>query len=127
MEFGNSTDSRIMQQSTATARAWAVNKVADTKGNYFTVSYANSSSQTYPTRIDYTGNAAAGLTPYNSVRFVYQSQPDSVPTFLGGSTMQTTVRLINLQVFNEQSLVSDYRLAYAQGHCQNKLQSADIG
>ena len=104
MEFGNSADSRIMQQSTTTARAWAVNKVADTKGNYFTVSYANSSSQTYPTRIDYTGNAAAGLVPYNSVRFVYQTRPDDVPAFLGGASMRTTMRLTNLQIYAEESL-----------------------
>jgi len=115
-----------MAQRTWAARAWAVNKVSDTKGNYFTVSYADSSSQTYRTRIDYTGNTAAGLTPYNSVRFVYQSRPDSVPTFLGGATMQTTVRLTNLQVFNEQSLVSDYQLAYAQGHCQNNCKAPPL-
>jgi hypothetical protein len=72
MEFGNSTDSRLLASEGTTARAWAVNKVSDTKGNYFTVSYHNSASQTYPVRIDYTGNAATGLTPYNSVRFLYQ-------------------------------------------------------
>src|SRR5262245_60594798 len=41
MEFGNTADSRVMAQGYITARAWSVNKVSDTKGNYFTVTYVN--------------------------------------------------------------------------------------
>ena len=75
MQFGNTTDSRILAQGKTTARDWALNKVSDTKGNYFTVTYVNDTTngQAYPTRIDYTGNAAAGLAAYNSVRFVYDT------------------------------------------------------
>jgi len=37
MEFGNTTDSRILAQGKTTARSWAVNKISDTKGNFLTV------------------------------------------------------------------------------------------
>ena len=76
MQFGNTTDSRILAQGKTTARDWALNKVSDTKGNYFTVTYVNDTvyGQAYPTQIDYTGNAAAGLAAYNSVRFVYDGR-----------------------------------------------------
>jgi hypothetical protein len=41
MEFGNTADSQVLAQGTTTARDWVVNKVSDTAGNYFTVTYGN--------------------------------------------------------------------------------------
>jgi hypothetical protein len=68
MEFGRTADSLILAQGKPTARVWAVDKVSDTKSNYFTVTYTNDAAngQAYPTRIDYTGNTAAGVATYNS-------------------------------------------------------------
>src|SRR5262249_16682575 len=53
LQFGNTTDSRILAQGKTTARSWGVNKVADTKGNYFAVTYVNDTvnGQAYPSRI----------------------------------------------------------------------------
>lgn len=50
---------------------WLVSKVTDTKGNYFTVTYRGEAETNdfYPHRVEYTGNAAAGLTPYASINF----------------------------------------------------------
>jgi hypothetical protein len=128
LELGNSTDSRHLVFGGATARSWAVNKVADTKGNFFTVTYVNDTAggQAYPSRIDYTGNAAAGLAPYNSVRFVYQTRPDRVPAWLGGGSMGTTVRLANLQLYAGANLVTDYRLSYAQGASTKRSQLTSL-
>jgi hypothetical protein len=117
MEFGNSADSRILAQGKTTARSWTLNKVSDTKGNYFTVTYTNDTvnGQAYPTRIDYTGNSTAGLAPYNSVRFVYGSaRPDVTPRYQAGSLQKVTVRLTNVQTFSANAMVADYRLAYEQ-------------
>src|SRR5580658_4596343 len=41
MQFGNTANSQILAQGKTTARSWAVNQVSDTKGNYFTVTYTN--------------------------------------------------------------------------------------
>ena len=119
MEFGNTSDSQILAQGKPTARSWAVNKVSDTKGNYYTVTYANNPTndpreigQAYPARIDYTGNAGASLQPYNSVRFVYALRPDITPAYQAGSLVQTTARLTNVQTFAGSNLVMNYQLAY---------------
>jgi hypothetical protein len=78
VEFGNTTDSRILATGTSTARSWAANKISDTKGNYLTFTYTNDTTngQAYPTRIDYTGNAGASIAPYNSVQFEYETRAD---------------------------------------------------
>jgi hypothetical protein len=129
MQFGNTTDSRILAQGKTTARDWALNKVSDTKGNYFTVTYTNDTTngQAYPTRIDYTGNASAGLAAYNSVRFVYDStRPDVVPAYHAGSLRKTTVRLANVQTYAGANMVADYRLAYAQGSATGRSQLTSV-
>ncbi len=115
MQFGNTTDSQVLVQGQTTARSWAVNKVSDTKGNYFTVTYTVDApnGQAYPARIDYTGNAGAGLQPYNSVQFVYATRPDVTALYHAGSLIETTQRLTDVKTYAGSSLVADYQLAYS--------------
>lgn len=117
-EYGNSVDSRIEAQGKTAARRWAVNKVYDRVGNYYTVSYVedNANGQYYPSRIDYTGNTAAALAPYASVRFSYEVRPDQIPIYQAGSVVKSTVRLTKIQTYtavaNVDALVREYRLTY---------------
>ncbi|MEI9988947.1 MAG: FG-GAP-like repeat-containing protein [Rhizomicrobium sp.] len=118
LEFGNTTDSKILAVGKATVRAWAVDKIADTKGNYLTVTYTNDTTygQYYPTRIDYTGNAGAGLSPYNSIQFTYNTtRADVAPTYQAGSLIETTVLLTHVKTYQGANLVYDYQLAYRAG------------
>jgi hypothetical protein len=129
LQFGNTTDSRILAQGKTTARSWGVNKVSDTKGNYFTVTYVNDTvnGQAYPSRLDYTGNDAASLAPYNSVQFVYDtSRTDVLPIYHAGSLIKTTVRLTRVQTYSGSSLVGDYRLAYQQGSATGRSQLVSV-
>ena len=120
LQFGNTTDSRVLAQGKTSARSWGVNKVSDTKGNYFTVTYntsdAAANGQVYPSRIDYTANDASSLVAYNSVRFVYETgRPDIAPVYQAGSLTKTTLRLAKVQTYAGANLVGEYRLAYEQG------------
>jgi RHS repeat-associated protein len=118
LQLGNSTDSRPLAVGTTTVRAWTVNRITDTKGNYLTVTYTNdqTNGQTYPSRVDYTGNTAAGLATYNSVQFMYNtSRPDVTPTYQAGSLMKTTVLLTHIKTFAGANLVTDYQLGYRLG------------
>src|ERR1700682_2580295 len=118
LQFGNTADSRILAQGKTTARSWGVNKVSDTKGNYFTVTYVNDTTngQAYPSQINYTANDGAGLVPYNSVRFVYATRPDITPIYHAGSLLQTTKRLTNVQTYAGSTFVADYRLRSPHDH-----------
>ena len=120
MQFGNTSDSRIQLSGTnLTARNWALNKVSDTKGNYFTVTYNNdiANGQAYPQEIDYTGNAAAGVAPYNSVQFFYNSRPstDIVKAYQAGYQINTTMLLTEIKTFSGSNVVADYKLTYRTG------------
>ena len=132
IEFGNTADSAIEAQGKTDIRAWAVNKIADTKGNYLTVSYTedNTNGDYRPDRIDYTGNAGAGLTPYNSVRFVYQTRTDITPMYQAGSVSKTMMRLANVQTWAKvgtaDTLIKDYRFTYQSGISTNRSYLANL-
>lgn len=118
MEFGNTTDSRFLAVGSSTARSWGVNKISDSKGNYLTVTYTNDTTngQAYPTRIDYTGNSAASVAPYNSVRFSYNTtRADVTPTYQAGSLQKITVLLTDVKTYQGANQVFDYKLAYRAG------------
>jgi hypothetical protein len=125
MQFGNTTDSRVLAYGTPTARLWAVNQVTDTKSNYLTVAYYQDqtySPQYFPTRIDYGGNLASGTAPSASVIFVYETRPDIVPVFVAGSLIRPTTRLTHIQTYAGVALVRDNQLTYAQsGASQRSL------
>jgi len=114
MEYGNTPDSRISVQG-ANTLFWLVNKISDTKGNYFTFSYFKDSisGEYYPTRIDYTGNTSAGLIPYASVQFTYELRPDSGARYLNGIAISANKhRLKSIKSFYGTTLVRAYYLTY---------------
>ena len=63
--------------STTVNWVWTLQRVQDQHGNYMTYAYETSSTGEYfPTQILYTGNAAAGLVPYDAVDFIYEARND---------------------------------------------------
>ncbi len=121
LQLGNTTDSKVLAVGKSVARAWLLNKRTDVKGNYFTVTYNNDTTngQAYPQRIDYTGNATTTpvLSTHNSVQFVYAAsdRPDVVPIYKAGSLLQLTKLLTHIETFNGSTMVLDYRLGYEHG------------
>ncbi|MDR5728113.1 MAG: FG-GAP-like repeat-containing protein [Terriglobia bacterium] len=117
LQVGNTADSAIQAVGKTTNREWLVNQVTDTKGNYYKVTYTDdqTNGQAYPTRIDYTGNATAGLATYNSVQFTYAARADIVPAYQAGSLQQMTVVLTDIKTYAGAMLVTDYKLAYRAG------------
>jgi RHS repeat-associated protein len=115
LEFGNSSDSRVLAVGKTTVRTWTVNKASDRKGNYYTVTYTTDASngQFYPTRIDYTGNAAASLLPYNSVQFGYTNDAAGIRSYQAGSLQRTTVLLSSISTYQGANLVLRYNLGYS--------------
>lgn len=116
LEYGNTSDSRIEAPGSATARVWAANKVSDRNGNYYGLSYLDNptTGEYILNRIDYSGNAATGLLPYNSVRFGYDNVRSDVALYsVDSALIQRNSRLISVKTYTGESMVMDYRLAYS--------------
>lgn len=79
IEFGKTMDSKDIINANDTPKFWKINKVTYPDGNYIVYKYKNTeviNGQTIPveSRIDsikFTGNQAAGIAPYNSIKFQY--------------------------------------------------------
>ncbi|MCF3945757.1 FG-GAP-like repeat-containing protein [Acidiphilium iwatense] len=118
MEFGNTPDSRVMLAGIASVRTWLVDRIADTTGNYLTVSYnvnpggISGNSEVEPSQILYTGNSNTGLQPYNKVTFSYATRPDITPLYTGGALSEMTQRLTDIETWAGSTPVSNYELTY---------------
>ncbi|MBP6942300.1 MAG: VCBS repeat-containing protein, partial [Syntrophorhabdaceae bacterium] len=92
--------------------AWRLDKVIDTNGNYMTVSYTKDQGEIYPYRIDYTCNAAAGLSATNSVKFYLEPRTDVPVMFTTSYQVKTAKRLKTIEVKSGGARVRAYRLTY---------------
>lgn len=119
-------NTRILQpSSTEPGLFWMLTRATDTSGNYFTVTYQgnNDYNEIYPTRIDYTGNSAAGLQPYASVRLSYVDRPDTAYTYLYGHVVRHLKCVSTIGIYYGDSMVRSYRMGYTVNNYHNLLTS----
>ena len=119
-------NTRILQpSSTEPGLFWMLTRATDTSGNYFTVTYQgnNEYNEIYPTRIDYTGNSAAGLQPYASVRLSYVDRPDTAYTYLCGHVVRHLKCVSTIGIYYGDSMVRSYRMGYTVNNYHNLLTS----
>ncbi len=106
-EYGNTADSSFEPGSHPEVLSWAVNRISDTAGNYMDFTYVETSAGPQISRIDYTGNAAASLNPYNSVEFTYTTRPDPSLNFFMGVQMDQTTRLSKITMKHNEVYMHD--------------------
>ncbi len=98
MEFGNTPDSRFPDEAGGTVIFWRLNKVQTPDGNYIGYSYINDARDPRIDEIHYTGNAAAGLAPYNKLKFTYKTRSDSSHVYEGGALIRRKFLLDQITV-----------------------------
>lgn len=119
-------NTRLLQASSAEPGLfWMLTRASDTSGNYFTVAYGgdNRYNEIYPTRIDYTGNATAGLQPYASVRLSYEDRPDTAYTYLHGHIVRHLKSVSSIGLYYGETKVREYRMGYTMGSRHKLLTS----
>ena len=127
MEYGNTNDSLInppLANGTTQPDAicWLLNKVSDSVGNFMTVTYFEDTTtgENYPEKIEYTGNTAESLTPYNSVEFEYEVRTDVSTRYIGGKEINATQRLEKIVSKSNGADVREYRLNYELSSVTNR-------
>lgn len=128
LEYGNTPDSKIEAQGQSAVRVWALNRLADKAGNYFTVSYVEDAGhgEYYPGRIDYSGNVQTGSAPSHSVQFSYVTRPDAVALYLAGATIKTTKLLGSITTYAGSAPARTYTLSYTTGAASGRSRLSSI-
>jgi len=94
-EYGTSVNSVLKSEISGTENigiSWMISKITDPLGNYIKFYYKIAGkNEILIDRIVYTGNDAAGLTPYGEIRFTYSTRQDRNTTFVSGTQVEQTV------------------------------------
>jgi RHS repeat-associated protein len=115
-EYGNSTDSRIVANSTA--HTWLLSAERDRAGNRSSVVWINDTATgSYrPDEINYATNVAAGVSvaPYQ-VKFVYEAaqRPDVLYGYARASVRNESKRLDRIDIKYQAALTRRFELTYS--------------
>ena len=116
--YGATDNARIMtHENSDTVHRWALNKVEDPNGNYYTIEYLRDpdSAAYYPQTITYTFNDAAPLGAYRTVHFAWEARPDVRTSYAEGTRQTTALRLASVESRVDGALHSRHELSYALG------------
>ncbi|MCP4162408.1 MAG: hypothetical protein GY760_20245, partial [Deltaproteobacteria bacterium] len=113
--FGNSDKSRIeaIAVGRSAPRVWALNKVIDVHGNYYTIEYDEDTKNGdyYPIKIVYTMNDNGNLQEFREVVFTYEGRDDHWITY-NPSQNDMDKRLQWITVNVGGNLLRKYELKY---------------
>lgn len=130
IEYGNTDDSRVLVGTTTKIIHWRVNKITDLNGNYVKYIYKNFQGETVIDQIEYTGNSATGLLPYNTLKFSYTVRKDKNILYIAGEPMHQSLLLSNIELKNEGDLVRRYDFKYnfkTYSHLTEVIESTGTG
>ena len=116
--YGATDNARIMTHESAdVVHRWALNKVEDPNGNYYTIEYLHDdgSAAYYVQTITYTFNDAAPLGAYRTVHFAWEARPDVRTSYAEATRQTTALRLASVESRVDGALHSRHELSYALG------------
>lgn len=122
MEYGNSTDSRFLNHDNTKVLYWRLNKIIYKDGNYIEYKYQIVNNESLISEINYTGNAAAGLLPYNKVKFNFLQRLEKTTTYSVNTAVKSGYLLDNIVITAENNQVfKTYYLKYGHDNITSYL------
>lgn len=117
MEYGTDYSSKLLTDNWNSAMFWLLKRVTDKSGNFYEYTYSiNQTDRNFAlTEINYTGNANAGLQPYNKIEFTYSvlSNWQNRKVFEGGSSIISPFLLDQIHIKNDVgTTVKSYQCGY---------------
>jgi RHS repeat-associated protein len=122
-EYGNTSDSRMAAQGSRRTLTWAVNKISDRSGNYILFEYYNDANNgDYRiSKISYTGNSNAPVTPPTAINFHYINRPDNNTSWIAGSVVKDNAVLDYVEVDQNSVMINKYVFSYNQNYYKTRL------
>lgn len=110
VEYGNSSDSKVVPGGLQAPYMWLINKVTDPNGNFMTFTYKQRYGEASIEKIEYTGNGSS--TASNSILFFYDSKSDSKTNYISGRYIENGLLLRKIKVVTEGVVVRTYDFDY---------------
>ncbi|WP_194868931.1 FG-GAP-like repeat-containing protein, partial [Pseudoalteromonas sp. PPB1] len=122
----SSTSDALINSKQGKAFTWALKRVQDASGNYYTYHYTkvSGSLEYYPTAVKYSGYGTGGTR--NEIRFTWEDRVDkNKVSYLKGNKVGLTKRLKQIDSYYSGNLLRKYKLTYryiGTGVTQSALQ-----
>ena len=113
LEYGKTNDAKLIASNGAVL-FWNLNKMYDQYGNYVTYTYRKVNNELVIDEIKYTGNNNTNLSPYNSIKFLYEEKSDKNTFYISGEAIDFHLLLKRVEVKAEGQLVNTYNLRYGK-------------
>ena len=110
IEYGNSTDSKLLNPNNNKAAMWMINKISDYNRNYMTYHYHTTTNSCRIDYIEYTG--CGNVQPIYKVSFNYINREDTEYSYLYDQKIVSDVLLDNISVEYQDSEVYKYTFTY---------------
>ncbi|MEO1625339.1 MAG: FG-GAP-like repeat-containing protein, partial [Bacteroidota bacterium] len=125
MEYGNSSDSRFLNQNGNEVLIWRLNRIWYRDGNYIQFVWTSTDRDNRISEIRYTGNTITGQSPYNLIRFHYKVRRDQNAIYEAGSNLESRYLLDRIEVTAENSTVKNYELYYSFDNYRSLLNTVN--
>jgi RHS repeat-associated protein len=124
MQYGNTVDSKQTNASGTKNASWRLNKIIYNDGNFIEFTYLNVAGDLdiRIDHIDYTGNTASGIAPFNQIKFNYLVRSDVNSTYEAG--MQVLSKYLLDKIFittGGSTVVKSYRFKYGTNNINSFL------
>ncbi|WP_345028684.1 FG-GAP-like repeat-containing protein [Ravibacter arvi] len=126
MEYGSVANARFATEDGSAVLLWMLNRMIYPNGNYIDYVYDDGGRDPRILKILYTGNAEAGLVPYNEVRFTYLPKKegafsDERTSYIAGSAVKSKWLLSAIEVYAEAMAVRSYQFEYGHDEANSYL------
>lgn len=110
IEYGNSTDSKLLNPYNNHAAMWMINKISDYNGNYMIYHYHTTTNSCRIDYIEYTG--CSNVQPMYKVRFNYIEREDKEYCYLYDQKIVLDVLLSSISIEYNNNEVYKYTFTY---------------
>lgn len=123
-EFGHTVDSKLLTDDLNHVMIWYLNKIQDVNGNFIEFIYEYSNRELRISQINYTGNSALGLAPYNKIKFEYVTgRMDANTIYEAGYSIKSNSLLKDISIYGEGNIAfKKYSFEYAHDNLYSYLQ-----
>lgn len=125
-EYGNTVDSKILDNAGNTSMIWRLNKVTDPNGNYIEYKYINDDRDFRIDEISYTGNSITGLIPFNKIKFYYKIRTDVNIYYDAGQSFVSKYLLDRIEIKEDNINFRTYTFKYGEGDLYSFLMEIEM-
>jgi RHS repeat-associated protein len=110
--FGSRSETSSKQEASSCTSKWALDKVVDTNGNFYTVDYFSDQGYIYVDKMQFTGNQYTGDSGQYTIQYRYEDRHDSSTSYATDHPIVLAKRLRRIEIYYGAERIRSYKFNY---------------